>query len=462
MPAGGTWVTQNKRRPGAYINYKAIKPTSQGLSDRGIIAVGLPLSWGPEGKLITLYGTDLLDGSSLAKVGATAYTDNSLPFRLALRKCHTALIWNTNTGGTKATSEITDSNTTATAKYPGTLGNNITVTIVENKPETGKTTVQVLYNNLLQESFVVKSVEEFVAIDSKWVEFTCSAGSIPATAGVKLSGGEDGTDSKDYSGMYKALSTENWNCLAISGMGGDSGSVQTFEKQILSYRNDLGKKIQGVCYMDVEFSEGKPAAPYTDSEAIVAVRDGYVTGNDHITKELFPVLAASLTAGAQVFESNTALVLEEYGAQIDDPVDANRIAEALELGWFILSYRQDGAICVEQDINTLRTFGDEKNYSFTKNRVIRTIDLIGNDISLLFNKNYCGKVSNNEENRTVFKSEIINIMNQLQDLGAIQNFLSVSDISVMQGDAIDAVVVDLYVQPVDSMEKLYMTVYLNS
>ena len=49
-------------------------------------------------------------------------------------------------------------------------------------------------------------------------------------------------------------------------------------------------------------------------------------------------------------------------------------------------------------------------------------------------------------------------MNTLQGIGAIQNFDSTTDITVYAGNAIDAVVVDLAVQPVDSMEKLYMTV----
>ena len=45
---------------------------------------------------------------------------------------------------------------------------------------------------------------------------------------------------------------------------------------------------------------------------------------------------------------------------------------------------------------------------------------------------------------------------------AIQNFDASTDISVEQGDTIESVVVDVALQPVDSMEKLYMTVYVNA
>ena len=49
-------------------------------------------------------------------------------------------------------------------------------------------------------------------------------------------------------------------------------------------------------------------------------------------------------------------------------------------------------------------------------------------------------------------------MSKLQKMNAIQNFSGAADISVYAGADIDAVVVELAVQPVDAMEKLYMTV----
>ncbi len=43
---------------------------------------------------------------------------------------------------------------------------------------------------------------------------------------------------------------------------------------------------------------------------------------------------------------------------------------------------------------------------------------------------------------------------------AIQNFTS-EDVEVLDGESIDAIVVNVSVQPLDSMEKLYMTVTVN-
>jgi hypothetical protein len=41
---------------------------------------------------------------------------------------------------------------------------------------------------------------------------------------------------------------------------------------------------------------------------------------------------------------------------------------------------------------------------------------------------------------------------------AIQNFDSTEDIDVLPGNEVDEVIVKLIIQPVDSMEKMYMTV----
>ena len=45
-------------------------------------------------------------------------------------------------------------------------------------------------------------------------------------------------------------------------------------------------------------------------------------------------------------------------------------------------------------------------------------------------------------------------------MNAIQNFDGTNDITITQGANLDEVIVTLNIQPVDSMEKLYMTVTL--
>src|SRR5690606_30721158 len=135
----------------------------------------------------------------------------------------------------------------------------------------------------------------------------------------------------------------------------------------------------------------------------------------------------------------------------------SQIIAALQAGEFVFT-ATDGRVVVEQDINTLHTFTPEKGKAFSKNRVLRVLDGLANDYMRVFSQSYIGKVPNNDDGRNLFKSEIINITNQYQNIGAVQNFDPQTDLEVLPGADSDAVVVNQWVWPVDSIEKIYMTV----
>lgn len=453
MPAGGTWTAQNKRRPGAYINFVSVPSALTVLGTRGTVAIGMPMTWGAENELITLTGSDLSNGNSLAKVGVLSTdTAASLPFRIALAGSYTALLFRTDTGATKATATIVEDKITVAAKYSGTVGNAITIVIVKDKPAVGTNEVQVLLNNILQEYFTIQSNADFETIDSDYVEFTVTdtSGEMPETAGIPLTGATNGTNTTTgITRFFALLNNKDFQCLAINSI--DPSLPDLITAQVRIWREGRGKKVQAVVY----------DSPAQDYEGIISVDQGFRTELETVGTDLFPVWVASMTAGANVNESLTARAVTN-AVEILNPVVEDEIADALANGRFILSYRQDGVVCVEQDINSLHTFTPDKNYAFSKNRVIRTLDEIGNTAALVFNRNYCGKVDNDENGRNLYKTELISLMDQLTDIGAVTNFAGASDITIMQGASVDSVVVDVTVQPVDSMEKLYMTVNVNA
>lgn len=453
MPSGGNWKTQNKKRPGAYINFVSVPKPIGTVGERGIVAIALPMTWGSNDSLIELYGTDLLDGKSLEKVGCTAYDTESLPFRLALKYCYKGLFYRMDKGGAVAT--ITHEDLTITAKYSGTTGNKLSINIIENSPEVDKYTLNVLYDGTIKESFVLTKLKDLDEVESVWVNFTSLSNvkenSPVATSGVSLSGGTNGTitDNTWAEGFFNLITTEEWQCLAVQSDNEALPALIT--TKIKSLREDLGRKAQAVVYN----------TNVADYEGIISVKQGYKTNTDTVTTSLFPLVVASMTAGATVAESNTARVIDD-AVEIINPIEETAVADNLTSGWFVITYRQDGAVCVEQDINSLHTFTTDKNKAFSKNRVIRTLDEIGNTTALIFNRNYCGKINNDAFGRNVYKSEIISLIDTLVSMGAVQNFDGASDITVMQGIDIDSVVVDLTIQPIDSMEKLYMTVNVDA
>ena len=453
MPAGGTWTVQNKVRPGAYINFVSVPKPVGTLGERGTVAVGMPMTWGPAGELIHLTGDELLNGASLAKVGVTAFdTEASLPYRVALSGCFNALLFRTDVGGTKATATILEGTLAVSAKYAGTTGNKITVVTLKNKPEAGFTTVQVLVDGLLQESFIVDKLSALKDIDSAFVKFevTGAGTEVPETAGTTLTGGTNGEVNKDvYANFWSLLDTKNFQAIAMYGT--DDAIAPLLKSKVEIWREKRGKKVQAVVYN----------YPNADYEGIISVNQGFKTSTETVDTALFPVWVASMTAGAEVNQSLTAAVVED-GKEIINPILEDEIENALNQGRFVLSYRQDGAVCVEKDINTLHSFTVDKNYAFSKNRVIRCLDEIGNTTALVFNRNYAGKVDNDNIGRNQYKTELISMFDALMGIRAIQNFDGAKDITVLPGEAVDAVVVDLVVQPVDSMEKLYMTVNVNA
>ncbi len=438
--AGGVFKSQNKIRPGAYINFRAVTRPLSNIGTRGIVTLPVSMGWGDT--VTHLYSTDLIDGKSLVKIGYSASDPESQIFREALKNCREAVIYRLDSGGIKATADIED--LTITAKYSGIVGNRISVSVTEN---TDVFRVITYFNGIEQDVQTVEEIDDLV--DNDWVTFS-GEGSLSESIGVNLAAGTNGAvTTLSYTNYLEAMKSYKWDTMGVpKDTIVDKEEVITFIRYM---REDIGKKVQGVLF-DVS----------TNYEGIISVNQGYKTLTETISPETFVAYVAGLTAGSLASTSNTYHAIEGAVSivypQGVTPYGDEEIEQALREGKMVLSTRQDGAIVIEQDINTLHTFNSDKNYSFSKNRVIRTLDEINNSIALLFEKNYIGKVDNNEDGRNIFKTEIINYLNSLQIMAAIRNFNSSTDIQVFAGNTIDSVVVEICIQPIDAMEKLYMTV----
>lgn len=113
------------------------------------------------------------------------------------------------------------------------------------------------------------------------------------------------------------------------------------------------------------------------------------------------------------------------------------------------------------DINTFTSITVDKQKYFSKNRVMRVLKQFCNDVYKQFSLYYIGKINNNEDGRNLLKGWIVGYLNEMQANGGIQNF-EADDIQVSAGTDVDAVVVNAAIQPVDSVEKIYMTVTVSA
>lgn len=433
---GGNWTSQNKVRPGAYINFKSVPKPLSSLGTRGIVTFPIAMSWGDT--VTKLYSTDLTDGTSLAKVGYSAFDDEAQIYREALKNCYEAIIYRLDTNGVKATATL--DKLTATAKYPGVCGNKITVAIVTKNLLFDVVT---FYNGSEKDRQTVATLDKLV--DNDFVDFA-GTGAPTLNAGVALAGGTNGTIGTDaYNNYTTEIQKYSWNTMGIPSTDATlCQPIATFIKQL---RDEQGVKVQAVLYN----------YPTADYEGIISVNQGYTTSTETIAPSTFVLTVAGLTAGAEITQSLTNYAIEDAETIVNEMTNA-QIIDALNAGQMVLSKRQSGVIKIEQDINTFVSVTPTKGYDFRKNKVIRCLDEINNSTKALWENSYEGKVNNNASGRTIYGNDVVSYMLKLEQIEAIQNFDSKNDVLINGGDDADAVVADIGAQPVDAMEKLYQTV----
>lgn len=461
MPAGGTWQSQNKVRPGAYINVVGVPKPLSSIGERGVVAIVMEPGWGE--KITTLTANEFITGGGLYKIGAN-YTDNTdvaRQLRLVFQGAAVAVIRRSNTSQVKAAATIASGTCTATAKYAGTFGNNISLkvtlntTTVDEQTTLDSVTVETYVSGVLKAKMTSADKDAF---SNEWVDISATALSSFVAGEYTLSGGTNGS-ADSTTNIFADLEQENWNVLAFPVT--DSISKNAAVTFIKSMRDDNGIKVQAV----LTECSGTDANGYTfasfnpDYEGVYVCKQGYRLSDGTVVSPIDEVyMLAGMIAGATITESLTGSIIQNAIEVIHAPKTNQGFIDAINDGKLVLSKRRDGAIVIEYDVNSFTSLTSKKGKVFTKGRPVRVMDNICNDIKSMWDVTYLGKVSNNDDGRGIFKADIIKYMNDLQKMEAVQNFDPDEDLEVIKGDDSDAVVVNLWVQPVDSMEKLYMTI----
>lgn len=448
--AGGSFQSQNKIRPGAYIKFQGVPSNDNIVGSRGIVTMAAPIGWGPEDELIKVTVADLYSNKLEKILGFNVYSASAKLFKAALENAHTLLVYRADKGGTKASVQIdvaSNKKLKVTAKYAGTTGNNISISIKE--AFAGGYSVNTFLGSTQKDSQIVTDIKDLVAND--FVTFE-GEGVIAQTAvNTLLTGGANGTPTNQMYTEYLAkLKTTQFDTLAAFKIGDtelfNGGTIKEFIQEM---RETRGIKCQAVINNYV-------AANY---EGVISTYNQgvkYADGTE-LAAEEFVVWMAGATAGADVTESNTykvvANAVEVTGNVLEDDIET-----LITSGYIIISKRRDGAIVVEKDINTLVNLRDDVTDAFKENKVIRLLDAVANHIALDFEQNYAGKVVQDANGRALFKASIISYLTELQNSGAIINFNSSTDVMVEAGEQVDAYYSEIYIQPTYSVDKLYMIV----
>ena len=413
------------------------------VGERGVVTICEPMSWGPVGEVMTVANGD--DMTPYTGYDITNEKNRFLReiFRGTNRTSPPTTLYlyrPTATSSAKAT--VTTGTLTATAKYPGVRGNDITIVVTEDVDNEGSFFVSTVVDGEIQDQQSAETVADLVPND--WVDWS-GTGALTATVGAPLTSGADGTVAASaYSDYLEAIEPYKFDVIIYDG------SDSTVQDSMVGFVNRLADENGQY----TQLVAANLTAP--DSRFVINVMSGVTLADGTtLTPQQVTWWAGGATAGAQFNESLTYATYPTAVA-VSPLLTNNQIISALQSGQFILVADFD-EVHVEQDIDSLTTYTTDIGVVYKKNRIIRLCNTIANDIYQQFSQNYIGVVNNNDAGRARFKAAIVGYLYQIQDAEGIQNF-DPEDVEVLPGIDIDAIVVNVAFYAVDAVEKIYMTV----
>lgn len=432
MFGGGNFTTQNKVLPGAYINFVSAASSKSSLSERGIVAVPMTLSWGVEQEVFTVTAEEFQE-HCFEIFGYEYEADQMLVLRELFRNMTKGVIYRLNKG-TKA------SNDYAEAVYSGVRGNDITIVISKNVNDENKYDVKTVFAGKDADKQTVTAAADLVNND--YVIFKKDA-VLAATAGMPLTGGTDGDSltGSDYSTFLSAIEPHAFNILCCPVT--DDAVKALFIAFTKRMRDEAGIKFQTVLYRSHE----------ADYEGIISV--------ENKTEELEQGLVYWVAGAEAACAVNKTVENQKYTGEykVDTNYTQLQLSDAVGSGQFML-HKVGDEVRVLMDINTLVTASSEKNKDFASNQTVRVLDQIGNDIADLFISRYLGKIPNDNSGRVSLWNDIVSYNKELSDIRAIEAVDS-KEITISVGSTKRSVVVSNPVTPINCMSQLYMTVIVS-
>lgn len=444
--AGGKFdKLAGKVRPGTYMNFESTRSDTVGTSERGTVIIPLlKPSYGPAGSYIEL--TNAGPDAAYAKLGYSVYDSDPnrqmLLIREAFKNASKVLVY-IQKEGTKATAKNASApELTATAKYGGTRGNALTVTVAAN-PVGGFDVTVSLAGNTVAYYEGLSTVDDLIAQDCEYVAFTGS-GALAAIAAMNLTGGADATaQNDDLTTFMDTWEKVKFNTVAMPVT--DSSMKAAIKTKIKYLRESMGRGVQAVV----------PDFP-ADYEGIISVKNGYAIDDDKLSAAEATAWVAGASAGASYVESLTYDAVDG-ATDLVDALTHEEYVDAINKGHFAFSISEENKVIVEYDINSLTSFKQPKDETYRKNRVVRVMDTFQESIQLNFPPN---KYANDSDGWDIMEGVGKSILKQFAEAGAITDVDYDNDFLVDRDASYgDKTYFNVNLKPVDSAEKLFFTTH---
>ena len=427
---GGTFVTQNKKLPGAYINFVSLARASATLSSRGICTMPLELDWGADGSVVEVTNEDY-QKHSMKIFGYSVDHEKMKGLNDLFENARTLYAYRINGGGSKAENDF------AVAVCSGTRGNDLKVVIQANVDDNSLYDVSTYMDTTMVDSQTVAKAADLA--ENGYVKFKADA-TLAVTAAAPLTGGTNGTaDGAAHQSYLDKIESYSFNTMGVAI------TDETIKKLYVSFnkrlRNEMGIKFQLVLYRQA-----------ADFMGVISVKNKVT--DEGWSESSLVYWVTGLECGCEV---NKSCQNRKYEGSftIDTEYIQTQLGQCIDNGEFVL-HKVNSDVRVLEDINSMVTTTDTEGDIFKDNQTIRVIDQLGNDDAVLFNTKYLGVVPNKASGRTSLWSDLKKMREDLQTAGAIENFTD-SDLTVEQGDTKKSVVVTGTIEVVNAMGKLYMT-----
>ncbi|WP_121615213.1 phage tail sheath subtilisin-like domain-containing protein [Virgibacillus halodenitrificans] len=465
--ARGEWSpTEEKVLAGFYMRFISAARKLISPSPRGIVAIPVKANWGPvnqvvdiveEGGLINNFGKDTggdFTAYTTVNLAILGQPSKILVYRLADGSEKKAAI--TLTGGTTPADALK-----LETVYP--TDRNFNVTVRESLEGAGKQEL-ILYEGTEQLStYSFSNVDEAVAqINADNVYITANKvadGPLTVVSNQAFTGGNAGTTTitnEEYIKAMTAFEAKTFNAFALDGPA--AADLQTTVVGWVKRLRSQGKRIMaflgGSLADDKDPTIGNERSKSFNHEGVINV-----TVSGELGGKLYPsgdiaAYVAGLTTSQSLRESLT--FANTPFTDVQPALTIEQRAEAVKSGSFIL-FEEEGVVKCERGINTLTSYGENQDPSFSKIKLTRLKDSIDTDLSNLATQQYVGKLANHADGQAALLSAIKAYFETLAPDLITPDFIVQKDEELMKNAAKDQFFWEYYVTDVDNMEEIYGT-----
>lgn len=418
--------------PGTSVTVKA-GARATALVPQGVVAMPYALNWGDTVTEINA-GDDTLYSLGYKH---TDYTGAGLKLiNEVLHSAEKLILYRSNTdGGVKASGTLA-TGITATAKYVGIRGNDITVTVTASG---SNWTIKTLVGTVEVDSQTVADESNFVANDF----ITITGSGTLAAASVKLTNGTNGTPRSTEADLWLAeMAKRSFNVLAYCGSTAATiTAIRAFVADQRSKNNMIQAVMSGVAADNVAFYNCTVGG-----------------GNDDYS---LTALEACATLAGIIAKQGITGSLTHY--QIDwwtfvNPDYTHEQQEtAVQAGQLIVAMIY-GVPTVVYDINSLVTYTDDAPKDFHKGVIVRTLDNYAMNLQMLLDTKCIGKIRNSVNGRSQIKTMVAQMTtDNYLSKGYIEDFTA-DDVTILPGADSDTVSAAVAVKPVDTVDKIQVVV----